>query len=55
MSDATATTEKNRQVATTISPDLHQRLDNYRWEQRIDKFSDLQRIALEEFAENHDL
>ena len=46
---------KNRQVATTISGELYARLDNHRWNARIEKFSDLQRIALEEYADNHGL
>ena len=55
MTNETAETVKNKQVATTISGDLYARLDNHRWNARIEKFSDLQRIALEEYADNHGL
>lgn len=58
MSEAIATpveTAKPRQIATTVSADMYEKLDNHRWEARIEKFSDLMRDALDEYIVNHGL
>lgn len=37
-------------VSATIPVELHEVLQEYRWEQKIDKFTDVIRDALENFA-----
>lgn len=37
-------------VSATIPTELHEALQEYRWEQKIDKFTDVIRDALENFA-----
>lgn len=37
-------------VSATIPTELHEVLQEYRWEQKIDKFTDVIRDALENFA-----
>lgn len=45
---------KSVQVSTSISPELFEALEDYRWSQRLEK-SDVLRVALQEYAVNHDL
>lgn len=47
------TVKTNKQVNGTISGALHAGLEDYRWENRIDKFGDIVALALQEFADNH--
>lgn len=49
-----ATTKKSVQVSTSISPELFAGLDDYRWANKLEK-SDVLRVALQEFAVNHDI
>lgn len=51
----TASESKNRQVNATISGELFQVLDDYRWTARIDRMPKLVAVALQEYAENHGL
>ena len=55
--ETSAATEqaKNKQVNGTISGDTYEALENYRWENRIDRFGKVVALALEEFVENHGL
>ena len=56
MADAVApvkTEKPNTQVNGTIPTPLHNALEDYRWENRIDKFGKIVALALEEFATNH--
>lgn len=48
------TAKKSVQVSTSISPELFEALEDFRWTQRLEK-SDVLRVALQEYAVNHDL
>ena len=52
---AEAGKKKNQQVNATISGELFDLLDDYRWEIRVDRMPKLVAIALQEYAENHGL
>lgn len=47
------TAKPNTQVNGTIPTPLHAALEDYRWENRIDKFGTIVALALQEFASNH--
>lgn len=49
-----AKTAKSVQVSTSISPELFEALEDHRWSRRLEK-SDVLRVALQEYAVNHDL
>lgn len=49
-----ATAKKSVQVSTSISPELFEALEDHRWTRRLEK-SDVLRVALQEYAVNHDL
>lgn len=42
-----------KQVSTTISPELYEAFQEARWEQKIDKFTDVIREALEMYARDY--
>lgn len=50
-----AAEKKNRQVNATIPAELFDALDEHRWSARIDGMTQLTRVALEEYAVNHDV
>lgn len=45
--------EKNVQVSATISPAAHAALQDIRWEQRIEKLTDVVALAIAEFVAKH--
>ena len=42
-----------KHVSATIPVELHAILDEYRWENKVDKFTDVIRDALSVFAQDH--
>lgn len=50
--NTTTETRKSVQVSTSISPELHEALEDFRWTKRLEK-ADVLRVALQEYAVNH--
>lgn len=46
--------KKSVQVSASVSPEMFNALEDYRWTQRLEK-TDVLRKALEEFVVNHDI
>lgn len=46
---------KSVQVSTSISPELHKALMEYRWSARLEGMTEILRAALEEYAVNHEI
>lgn len=44
---------KNRQLSTSVSPELHAALTDYRFANKIDKLGEVLTQAVTEFVENH--
>lgn len=44
---------KGVQVSATIPTELHDKLKDIRWDQRLEKMTDVFRKALDEFASKH--
>lgn len=49
-----APARKSQQVSTSISPELFEALEDYRWSVRL-QFTDLVRVALQEYSVNHNV
>lgn len=45
--------EKNVHVSATITPATHAALQDIRWEQRIEKLTDVVALAIAEFVAKH--
>lgn len=50
-----ATERKNKQISTTLAPEKFQALEDYRWDNRVNKIGDVLTAAVEEFIVNHQL
>lgn len=51
---AKTASKKSVQVSASVSPEVFQALDDYRWANRLEK-TDVLRLAVEEFIVNHDI
>lgn len=49
MSETPVDKKKSTQVSTTLSPETYERLEDYRWSNRINKVSDIVAEAVEFF------
>lgn len=45
--------EKNKQVSATVSKETYDRLQEIRWDVKADRFTDVVRLAVEEFVAKH--
>ena len=55
MSENTKTKTETKQVSALIEKPLYDALWEHRWEAKADRFSDVVKLALSEYAENHGL
>lgn len=45
---------KNKQVSATVSAETYEKLQSIRWTVKADRFTDVVRIAVEEFVAKHE-